>query len=151
MGRNDEPRSVGEELLRANAELSHAVEERDRLLAELVEAEKLAAMGRLVAGLAHELNTPLGVLLTALSMTQANARRLQAVCAGAEIDEDDLRALAAQLVAGVDLSLANVHRATHLVDGLRRVSAAPTHRKERFSVLSALREAAREIEAPLRK
>jgi two-component system, OmpR family, sensor kinase len=53
------------QLLRAYNAMVVALEERDRLTAELAERERLATLGRLTAALAHEVRNPLGGLLTA--------------------------------------------------------------------------------------
>ena len=52
------------ELECANAALSHTLAHLQQTQSELVENQKLAALGRMVAGLAHELNTPIGIALT---------------------------------------------------------------------------------------
>jgi len=51
-----------EELVGANEGLKQAYVELQRAQAEIVEAEKLAAVGRLASGIAHEINSPLGVI-----------------------------------------------------------------------------------------
>lgn len=52
-----------------NVELKHALDELQATQAELVNSEKLAALGSLVAALAHEINNPLGVIRSASDVT----------------------------------------------------------------------------------
>jgi PAS domain S-box-containing protein len=75
-----------ENILQLNATLEHRVQERTQELSatlvqltaaqsELVRAEKMSALGSLVAGIAHELNTPIGNSLTVASTLEDNAHR----------------------------------------------------------------------------
>jgi signal transduction histidine kinase len=84
---------------------------------ELVQREKLASLGSLVAGIAHEINTPLGVAVTASSLVKEGLDAVRpALPAGAAVvafeDVDD----------ALRLLVANVHRASELIRQFRTVA-----------------------------
>lgn len=60
----------------ANAELARALETLRRTTDELVRSEKVAALGSLVAGVSHEINTPIGIGVTAASYLAEKSRAL---------------------------------------------------------------------------
>lgn len=61
----------------AYQQVDRAVEELREALQRLVQQEKMAALGQLVAGVAHEVNTPLGVTLSAVSQLNDNIRAMR--------------------------------------------------------------------------
>ncbi|MCA9718473.1 MAG: AAA family ATPase [Myxococcales bacterium] len=60
-------RTLEQRVRQRTAELSRALDELRRAQEELVHSEKMAALGQLVAGIAHEVNTPLGAIQASIS------------------------------------------------------------------------------------
>jgi two-component system NtrC family sensor kinase len=113
-------------LSQANGELRQTLDSLHEAQRQLVESEKLASLGRLVAGVAHELNTPLGNALTAATALEEQQRELLA-----SFERGDLRrsALLSQLGSGIEgsgLVSRNVQRASDIIRGFKQLAIDQT-------------------------
>jgi signal transduction histidine kinase len=108
------------------AELEHEVQARTEELrlatTALVEREKLAALGGLVAGVAHDVNTPIGIAVTAASGMEDFARELSRKLDGEKVSRSELQALAKRLESAASLVRGNLERAAALVGSFKTLA-----------------------------
>ena len=115
------------ELTTSNTELSAALETLRQAQSELVESEKLASLGRLVAGVAHELNTPLGNALTVVSSLDDRYKELEtSLAANAPLRRSTLVDLVRDTRRGQDILQRNVQKAADLVRDFKQVAIDQT-------------------------
>lgn len=114
------------ELTDANSDLKSALVQLQAAQRELVESEKLASLGRLVAGVAHELNTPLGNAMTVVTSLDDRWGELSDMMASGQVRRSALDALVNDTRRGLDILHRNVGRATELVRDFKQVAVDQT-------------------------
>jgi signal transduction histidine kinase len=119
--------SLEERVAERTAELRAALEYLEQAKSHLVEREKLAALGQLVAGIAHEINTPVGVIVTAVSHSAEVLAEMRRAHASGELTRTKFNADLDELAEGLQMAQRNAERAASLVESFKRTSADQTH------------------------
>lgn len=144
-------RPVGE-LQRAYKDLNLAHEELKQTQLQLVHSEKMASLGRLVAGVAHELNNPISFVFGNMHALQSYGERinryLAAVDAGSEPDaltrlRDELRIghIMSDMNSLIEGTLEGAERVRDIVQDLRRYSTSQKESTSGFDLTEIIRTA----------
>jgi len=128
------------ELVDLNKELKGTLDKLQQAQGNLVQSEKLAALGSLVAGVAHELNTPLGNGLTVASSLYDATRHLERRFKEG-ITRAELETYLEDMSEGSHLVVASLERASELVSGFKQVAVDRTSAQRRqFKLAEMLAE-----------
>lgn len=119
---------------------------------DLIQAEKMASLGSLVAGVAHEINTPLGNTLTAASHLHDKVTDLAAMLEENRLRRSDLVAFVGLLTETTRLMVANCERAAELVQSFKQVAVDQTSgERRRFDLKDYIDEVLLSLRPQLRK
>lgn len=98
---------------------------------QLIETEKMAALGSLVAGVAHEINTPVGTSLTLASTLFDETRQFQALTASGTLKRSSLNQYLEIAQESTHLILINLQRVGALVQSFKQVSVDQSSAEQR--------------------
>ncbi|MBF0189769.1 MAG: GAF domain-containing protein [Magnetococcales bacterium] len=109
-------------VLERTLRLDEKIRELENTRHELIAQEKLASLGRLVAGIAHEVNTPIGVAYSAATQLLEESRSLATLMARDAVDVDELMR-GMEIVEEASVLVArNLQRAAELIQSFKRAS-----------------------------
>lgn len=119
-----------------NHELATALSNLTTMQTELIRSEKLAALGALVAGIAHELNTPIGNSVTVASTIFEHAAELDQEVSQEKARRSVIKQNSHEIRRGSEILLTNLERAAQLIFSFKQVAVDQSSNHRRVFNLS---------------
>jgi signal transduction histidine kinase len=139
-----------------NEQLESKVRERtaelEQAQEQLVRSKKLASLGSLMAGFAHELNTPLGNALLSATTLSDESQRIEKAAAERRLRRDDFDAYLQLSRESTDMMQRNLRRAAELIKHFKQVEGSERGDEplQRFRLLDAVQDAVKSFGPSLR-
>ena len=127
--RLDYERTLEEKISKRTLELSNTVEQLQLTQKQLVESEKMSALGNLVAGVSHEVNTPLGIAITTHSLMSDEFDKLKGKLDTQKLSMKDMEQFRNTLDSALNMQGENLSRAKLLIENFKK-TAADQHQLE---------------------
>jgi signal transduction histidine kinase len=111
--------------------------ERDAAATRLEQVERLAGLGGLVAGVAHEINTPVGVSLTCATTLNEASKEIQKKMREGAIRKQDMTQYIDQALECSELITSNAYRAANLIQSFKQIAVDQTSEARRSFFIKA--------------
>jgi signal transduction histidine kinase len=147
---------MAETIDRYNRDLRNMVEEKTaetiQAIELLAQSEKMASLGNMVSGIAHEINTPVGIGVTAASFLSMKTKEFAEIYSNGDIHRSDLESYLENAKESSNIILSNLERASDLIQSFKRVAVNQTLNDiHDFNVRSYLNDILNTIHPRLKK
>lgn len=144
--------AMNEELQAVNDELQQALATLQQTQTQLIQSEKMASLGNLVAGIAHEINTPVGVGVTATSHLQKITMDFTMLYEAGGLRRQDLMEYLLDCKEATTIIFSNLERASQLIQSFKQVSVDQSSEGKRiFNVKRYLGEILLSLQPKLKR
>ncbi|TMP83323.1 hypothetical protein CWB73_02295 [Pseudoalteromonas phenolica] len=91
---------------------------------KLIEAEKVGSLNRMISGIAHEINTPLGIVISSYSLSKASLEKLDLLFEQEALEEDDLKEFILSCKEAETLIDKNLDKVVNLIETFKQVNSS---------------------------
>jgi signal transduction histidine kinase len=145
-------REAEEEARQAAQATARALDELRRAQESLLQAERLASLGGLVAGVAHEINTPVGIALTSASVLMEATEKVHEAVAAGNIKKSDILRYLDTASESTRLIMNNAYRAAHLIHSFKQIAVDQvSEARRRFELRDYINEVVSSLQPKLKK
>lgn len=115
-------RTMENTLRQSNQRLESSLNHLRETQQQLIESEKMASLGGLVAGITHDVNTPIGISVTAASYLREKLDSLDSALTSKELTQQQLKKFIEEGRESLSLLDNNLHRASDLISSFKQVA-----------------------------
>ena len=128
-------------------ELLESMHHLEQTRKNLVETEKLASLGGLVAGVAHEINTPVGIVVSTASYLSDRTQSVQALAKAGQLDPGAQERYLGDAAESARLLLSNARRVAQLVLNFKQLAVdRVSEARQRFDLRELLQDCIRDLQ-----
>jgi signal transduction histidine kinase/ligand-binding sensor domain-containing protein len=150
--RTEDLKTANFQLEQHQEELRSTLENLQKTQEQLIESEKMAALGGLVAGVAHEINTPVGIGVTAISNLMEEVQKMAELFKKDEISRKDFKEFLQSTHEAGMLIQRNLERTASLIQSFKQVSVDQVSEQQRvFNLKSYLGDIIRSLSPRFRQ
>ncbi|PID28319.1 MAG: hypothetical protein CR982_04530 [Candidatus Cloacimonadota bacterium] len=139
-------------LKKVNKKLQDTIDTLQETQGKMIQQEKMASLGSLVASVAHEINTPIGIGVTAASHLEDRTLLIEKLSKNKEMKKSDFMAYVTTAVESSRMILTNLNRAAQLINSFKEIAVDQTNENIRsFNLKEYLNEVILSLKPRLKK